>query len=259
MTKSLSTYCNKLKNDNKKALVTYITAGIKNWKEAIAVCIENGADIVEVGLPFSDPTMDGPIIAKASYKSIEDGSHTLELLSELSNQNFEKPLVVMTYFNVLYSHGLDLSIESCIDANITGLIIPDLSYEESNVLDSAIVNEDLAHVQLVSSTTSNERQKSITQNSEGFLYTIALKGITGQEVNFDSETIEFFKDIKEKSIQPSYCGIGIKTAEQAKVISRYCNGIIVGSSIVEKLMNTPDDLLDLGKFVKSLRDAIDGK
>ena len=90
MDKSLSSYCTSIKSDGKKALVTYITAGIDNWKEAIEVCVENGADVIEVGLPFSDPTMDGPIIAQASYKSIENGSHTLELLSELSNISFDK-------------------------------------------------------------------------------------------------------------------------------------------------------------------------
>ncbi len=257
LNKSLSNYCNEMKTSKHKAIVIYITAGIENWKEAIAVCIDNGADIIEIGLPFSDPTMDGPIIAQASYRSIENGSHTLELLAELSELKFKRPLVVMTYMNILYSHGLDLAIQSCNDANISGLIIPDLTYEESFLLDETLNDTDISHIQLISSTTNDVRKEEILDKSEGFLYTIALKGITGQEVSFDEEIIEFFKDIELNTIQPSYCGIGIRTAEQAKEISQYCDGIIVGSSIVAKLMNKPNDLDDIGKFVSDLRQAID--
>ena len=257
MGKSLSSYCSDLKASNKKALVIYITAGIKNWKEAIAICFENGADIVEVGLPFSDPTMDGPIIAQASYKSIEEGSHTLGLLDELNSTTYDKPIVVMTYFNVLLAHGLEISLEACLKANISGLIIPDLSFEATSVLDEAIGDKDIAHIQLVSSTTSDDRKTDIIKSSEGFLYTIALKGVTGQEVNFDVDTIKFFENVRENSAQPSYCGIGIKTSEQAKEISQYCDGVIVGSSIVKMLMEDPEDLKPVGEFVKSLRLAID--
>ena len=255
--KSLSSYCSQIKTQNKKALVTYITAGIKNWQEAIAICFENGADIVEVGLPFSDPTMDGPIIAKASYKSIENGSRTLELLESLEKQVFDKPLVVMTYANVLYAQKLSKSIEALKKANIKGLIIPDLTFEESHVLDNEIASSDIAHIQLVSSTTSEKRSDLIVKQSEGFVYTVALKGLTGQEVKFDDDTIAFFNKIKSESTQPSYCGIGIKNAEQAKHISEYCDGVIVGSSIVDLLMNDPDNLDAIAKFVKGLRLAID--
>ena len=255
--KSLSSYCSKIKSENRKALVTYVTAGIKNWQEAIVACFENGADIVEVGLPFSDPTMDGPIIAKASYKSIENGSRTLDLLESLEKLSFEKPLVVMTYANVLYSQKLSKAVEALNKANIKGLIVPDLTFEESHVLDNEIASSDIAHIQLVSSTTSARRLELIVKQSEGFVYTVALKGLTGQEVKFDDETISFFNKIRSESLQPSYCGIGIKNAEQAKHISAYCDGVIVGSSIVELLMNEPNNIDAIGKFVKSLRISID--
>lgn len=255
--KSLSKYCTDIKAKNRKALVTYVTAGIENWEQAIDVCFNNGADIVEVGLPFSDPTMDGPIIAKASYKSIENGSRTLDLLSILSEKKYDKPLVVMTYANVLYSQKLNVAVEALANANITGLIIPDLSFEESHVLDNEIASNDIAHIQLVSSTTSKKRSDLIIQQSEGFVYTVALKGLTGQEVKFDDKTIEFFKHVQAQAVQPSYCGIGIKNASQARQIAHYCDGVIVGSSIVELLLDKPSEIDAIGSFVKSLREAID--
>lgn len=255
--KSLSKYCSEIKTSGKKALVTYVTAGIQNWEQALDVCFENGADIVEVGLPFSDPTMDGPIIAQASHRSIANGSRTLDLLTTLSKKKYEKPIVVMTYMNVLYAHKIVNSIEALSNANVRGLIIPDLSFEESHILDNELALSDISHIQLVSSTTSPKRSDLILSRSEGFIYTVALKGLTGQEVKFDDDTISFFKQVQNQGAQPSYCGIGIRTADQARQISQYCDGIIVGSSIVELLMNDPSDVKAIGNFVKSLREAID--
>lgn len=255
--KSLTEFTLKLKQENKKSLVVYMTAGLPGWVDAIHAAQENGADIIEVGLPFSDPIMDGPIIANASAIALREGAKTLNLLNEIRTANFKDPIAVMTYTNVLYSHGLENMVDPLQQAGVSGLILPDLTFEQTDLVSDVLAQTDIALIQLIASTTSNERKKLIVQKSEGFLYCVAIKGITGQNIDLTDTYTEFIAPIKNLSPIPTYCGVGIRTPKDAKSLSQLSDGVIVGSSVVEIMVENSNAANKVGEFVKELRDAID--
>lgn len=257
--KSLTQFTSDRKASNKKTLVTYITAGLPGWLDAVHACYENGADIVEIGLPFSDPIMDGPVIAHASALALKEGAHTLDLLETISQETFAGPCAVMTYTNVLYVHGVKEIVTALSDANITGLILPDLTFEQSNLFSDALIDSDISLIQLVSSTTNARRRADIMKSCEGFLYCVAIKGITGQNIDLASIFTNFIGDIQRESPVPTYCGVGVRTPSDAAALSSLSDGVIVGTSLVEKMIDQPHGAKDVAALVRDIRDAIDAK
>ncbi len=255
--KSLTQFTTDRKNNNKKTLVTYITAGLPGWVDAVHAACDAGADIVEIGLPFSDPIMDGPVIAHASALALQGGAKTLDLLETIAKENFAAPIAVMTYTNILYVHGVSNIVAKLSDANVTGLILPDLTFEQSTLFSDALKDTDISLVQLVASTTGERRRAEIISACEGFLYCIAIKGITGQNVDLESSFTDFIVDIQKSSTIPTYCGVGVRTPDDAHALARLSDGVIVGTSIVEKMIDQPHSANDVGKFVAELRAAID--
>lgn len=257
MTKSLTNFTIKRKSEGKKTLVAYMTAGLPGWIDAIHACQENGADIIEIGLPFSDPIMDGPVIAQASAIALKNGAKTLKLLEEIQNANFIEPVAVMTYTNVLYSHGVQEIIPILQAAKISGLILPDLTFEQSELFSNVLDGTDISLIQLVSSTTDEVRKKQILEATQGFLYCVAIKGITGQNVDLASSYTNFIEPIRNQCPVPTYCGVGIRTPEDAAALSSLADGVIVGTSLVEKMINQPDGPTNVGILIKQMRDSID--
>ena len=255
--KSLSQYTTDLKAKNQKSLVAYITAGLEGWVDAIHAAMANGADLVEIGLPFSDPIMDGPVISKASATALENGAKTLDLLKIIQGETFAKPIAIMTYTNVLYSHGLKDVLEPISSAGVTGLILPDLTFEASHEFQKTLGETDIALIQLVASTTNTKRRDQIIKNSEGFVYCVAIKGITGQDVELSSTYTEFISPIRQASQLPVYCGVGIRTPADAANLASLSDGVIVGTTLVEKLMNDKNPVESIGRYVGELRQAID--
>lgn len=255
--KSLTQFTTERKKNHEKTLVTYITAGLPGWVDAIHAACENGADIVEIGLPFSDPIMDGPIIAEASARALAGGAKTLDLLEVISNEKFSQPIAIMTYTNVLYVHGVKEIVSELAKDGVTGLILPDLTFEQSGMFSDVLANTDISLIQLVASTTDVARRDHILAASEGFLYCIAIKGITGQNVDIAHSFNGFISEIQSLSSVPTYCGVGIRTPDDARVLSQLCDGVIVGTSIVEKMIDNSHAASDIGVLVQSLREAID--
>jgi tryptophan synthase alpha chain len=251
--KSLTRYTKDLQAKNKKALVTYVTAGMPKWIECIHACIDSGADIVEVGLPFSDPIMDGPVISRASAYALSHGAQTLKLLDELEQQEFAAPLAVMTYANVLYSHSIDKIIPQIEQCGVSGLIVPDVTFEQRDLIASCTDSTDVALIPLVSSTTLDSRRADIIESAEGFLYCVAIKGITGESHVIDRD---FISEVADQSALPAYCGVGVRSAADAQSIVDVCEGVIVGTSVVEKMFEDKSVEL-IGEFVSILRNAID--
>lgn len=255
--KSLSQITSTRKASNQKSLVTYITAGLPGWVDAVHACCENGADIIEIGLPFSDPIMDGPVIAQASALALKAGTKTQNLLSTLEKESFSKPYAVMTYTNVLYAHGVKPIIEMLETAGVSGLILPDLTYEQSQLFSDALGSSDISLVQLISSTTGDERKEKIMKICEGFLYCVAIKGITGQNVDLAGVFTEFIGGIVSASPLPTYCGVGVRTPDDAAALAGISDGVIVGTSLVEKMIDNKNCAADVGKLVGEIRSAID--
>lgn len=255
--KSLTNFTVARKKEGKKTLVVYVTAGLPSWTDVIRAAYDNGADIVEVGLPFSDPIMDGPVIAEASYKSLQAGSKTFDLLKVLSQQELKQPCAVMTYANVLTVHGIDRTLDALSSAQVSGLIIPDLTFEQSSLFSDALTTTDIALVELVASTTTQERRERILKASEGFVYCVAIKGVTGQQVNFTDELSDFVSSVAQQSPIPTLCGVGIRSPLDAHDLSHICDGVIVGTAVVEKMMNSDDPARDVGELVATLRRGID--
>ncbi len=254
MTFSLENYCIEKKNNSEKVLVAYVTAGLPKWVECIDSCIAAGADIIEVGLPFSDPIMDGPVIARASAKALESGSKTSDLLKQLEEKEFSVPLVVMTYSNVIYSHRVAEIVEDLARANIKGLIIPDIPLENRGIFLDEINKKGIAFIPLISSTTGEDRKAKIAESAQGFLYCVAIKGVTGQNEKID---IGFIKSLEKYSKLARYCGVGIRNEHDARDVISDCDGVIVGTAIVQKMLDSDDPVSGVAEVVSSIRKAID--
>lgn len=246
---------------NGKAFVGFVTAGDPNLEISEQIMInmaKAGCDLIEIGIPFSDPIAEGPVIQEANLRSLGQGTTTdkvFELTKKVSAQ-IDIPLVYMTYLNVLFKYGYDKFLQKAKDAGISGVIIPDMPYEEKDELQSVAKIYGIEVVSLVA-PTSEDRIKMIATNAEGFVYTVSSLGVTGtrSEIKTDLESIT--KAIKEATSIPVAIGFGINTPEQAKKYSALADGVIVGSAIVKIIekygVDAPSHVYD---YVKSMKDAI---
>lgn len=246
---------------NGKAFIGFITAGDPNLdttKEIIKKMAEAGCSLVEIGIPFSDPIAEGPVIQNANIRALKNNVTTddvFQMVSELQKE-VDIPMVFMTYLNVLFKYGYERFLQNASDAGICGVIIPDMPFEEKNELQSVAKNYGIEVVSLIA-PTSEDRIKMIASEAEGFVYTVSSLGVTGvrSEIKTDLESIT--KAIKEATDTPVAIGFGISTPEQAKKYSQIADGVIVGSAIVKIIAehgeNAPQKVYD---YVKSMTDAI---
>ena len=245
----------------RKALIGYVTVGYPSLEATLKVVpllAESGCDVVELGIPFSDPLADGVTIQKASFQALQNGI-TPEVCLETARKLREKvtiPLVFMTYFNPVLSYGLEKFCAACNQAGIDGLIIPDLPPEEGEKLEqsSRSCNLDLAY--LLAPTSTEERIKLVADRSRGFIYLVSVTGVTGARAGLPLDLAEFVARVRQVARQPLCVGFGISTPAQAKEVARIADGIIVGSRIIQ-LMESDNTLATVGDFVKSLRRALD--
>lgn len=253
----------KIKNafERGKAFIGFVTAGDPDLEVSEKIMLsmtKAGCDLIEIGIPFSDPIAEGPVIQEANIRSLSQGTTTdkvFDLTKKVSAQ-VDIPLVYMTYLNVLFKYGYDKFLQKAKNAGISGVIIPDLPYEEKEELQSVAVNYDIDVISLIA-PTSEDRIKMIASEAKGFVYTVSSLGVTGtrSEIKTDLESIT--KAIKEVTDTPVAIGFGINTPEQAKKYSHIADGVIVGSAIVKIIaehgINSPEKVYD---YVKSMKDAI---
>jgi tryptophan synthase alpha chain len=250
-----------LRHRREKALITFVTAGDPDMATTEALVLEmiaQGADLVELGVPFSDPMAEGPIIQAASARALEAGA-TLPGIFDLVTRLREKtqtPLLLMMYLNCILHYGKDRFFEACARVGIDGVIVPDLPYGEQ----VEISGEARAHrVHLISlvAPTSRDRIDAIAQNSEGFLYCVSSLGVTGTRAGFATDFDAFFGEIQRHATVPTAVGFGISTPEQAKALAKYAEGVIVGSAVVDLVAkHGTGAAAPVGAFVKALKDAI---
>ncbi len=248
--------------NGKKALITFVTAGDPSLEETenlVLSMLDAGADIVELGVPFSDPIAEGKTIQNASKRSL-DNKTTLVKIFELVGKLREKtqsPLLLMMYLNSIFAFGTERFFIMCKDKGIDGVIVPDMPYEEKDEIEEQAKKYDIHCIRLVA-PSSNERIKMIADGAGGFLYCISSLGVTGTRSSYSTDFKTFFTEIKKHAKIPCAVGFGISDSKQAKEMSGYCDGVIIGSKIVEIIEKEKENAQKcVYDFIKSIRMALD--
>lgn len=257
----------KLEQNSKKALIPYITAGDSNKSITVPLMhrmVESGADIIELGIPFSDPMADGPTIQLACERALVH--HTsmndiIEMVKEFRQSNSETPIVLMGYLNPVEAFGYENFAMAAADVGIDGLLTVDLPPEESDQMAKILAKYEIDPIFLLSPTTTPERIERIVNAGSGYLYYVSLKGVTGSSILNVDEVSAKVAEIKNYTKLPLAVGFGIKDADSASSISNVSDGVIVGSAIVKIIENNIDDadtILDqIGALLVSMREAMD--
>jgi tryptophan synthase alpha chain len=235
------------------AVVGFMTAGFpdKAGFRASLASIASAADVVEIGIPFTDPMADGMTIQRASRASLEGGFTLPWLLAELEamRPRPQAPLLLMSYLNPLLAYGLDRLAGAAAKAGVAGFIIPDLPYEESAEMRTALDSHGLALVQMVTPVTPPERLKMLCEASQGFVYAVTMTGTTGKSVAVPEDVLAYMDRVRAVSPVPVCAGFGIRSAEQVARMQGHVDGVVVGSALVEVLERREDP----AAFIKSLR------
>lgn len=246
---------------NGKAFIPFITCGDPDLETTAAIVKEmaaNGADIIELGIPFSDPTAEGPVIQEANIRALDGGVTTdriFDLVRELRRE-VSTPMVFMTYANVVFSYGSERFISICKEIGIDGLILPDIPYEEKNEFLPICKKYGVELVSLIA-PTSNERAAMIAREADGFIYLVSSLGVTGVRREITTDIGSIVKMIKENADIPCAVGFGISTPEQAARMAALSDGVIVGSAIIKLVAEHGKEAPRyVGEYVKKMKDAI---
>ncbi|MEM6811252.1 MAG: tryptophan synthase subunit alpha [Pseudomonadota bacterium] len=254
-----------LKGENKKALITFITAGDPNEEKSLSVLKslpKAGADLIEIGMPFTDPMADGPAIQEAGIRALDAGmslEKLLKMVTEFRDSDDETPVILMGYFNPIYKYGRGKFVKDAKEAGVDGLIIVDLPPEEDQELREPAKLVDLQFIKLLTPTTKKERLDKVLANASGFLYYVSITGVTGTKSADTDAVSQHIQEIKGKTDLPIAIGFGIKTPEDANTMSVIADGIVVGSAIVENIKQNQDDsdlVPIIEKQVSALKSAI---
>ncbi|MCK5780353.1 MAG: tryptophan synthase subunit alpha [Psychrilyobacter sp.] len=240
-----------------KALITYITAGdpsLEKTEELVYAMEKGGANIVELGIPYSDPIADGPVIQAADERSLENGTTIEKIFNtvEKIRENTEIPLVFLVYFNTIFKFGTEKFIKRCKSSGVDGLIIPDLPLEERNEISEFLVDDSVALIPLVA-PNSKGRLGKIVEGGDGFVYCISSFGVTGVRDSFDVDLKSFLSDVRKATNLPLAVGFGISNKEDVQDIHKVADGAIVGSAIVKLVHETNGNLKIIGEKVRELR------
>lgn len=246
---------------NGKAFIPFITCGdpdLGTTAKIVREAVANGADLIELGIPFSDPTAEGPVIQEANVRALAGGVTTdkvFDLVKDL-RKDVTIPLVFMTYANVVFSYGIDRFAEKCKEVGIDGIILPDIPYEEKDEFDPTFAKYDVDLISMIA-PTSADRVAMIAKESKGFLYIVSSLGVTGVRSEITTDIASIVKVVRENTDTPCAIGFGISKPEQAKKMADIADGAIVGSAIIRILAQYGTEAPKyVGEYVKSMKDAI---
>lgn len=246
---------------NGKAFIPFITCGdpdLETTEAAIRAAVKNGADLIELGIPFSDPTAEGPVIQGANLRALNGGITTDKIFQFVRGlrKDLSTPMVFMTYANVVFSYGAKEFISTCKEIGIDGLILPDLPYEEKEEFLPFCHEYGVDLISLIAPTSEN-RIAMIAREAEGFLYIVSSLGVTGTRSEIKTDLAAIVKVVRENTNIPCAIGFGISTPDQAKKMAALSDGAIVGSAIIKLLEQYGQDAPEyIGAYVKSMKDAI---
>lgn len=246
---------------NGKAFIPFITCGdpdLETTAAAIRAAVANGADLIELGIPFSDPTAEGPVIQGANVRALRGGITTDKIFAFVKElrQDINIPLVFMTYANVVFSYGAKRFLSTCRDVGMDGLILPDLPFEEKGEFIEDCHEYGVDLISLIAPTSEN-RIAMIAKEAEGFLYIVSSLGVTGTRSEIKTDLASIMKVVRQHTDIPCAIGFGISTPEQAKKMADISDGAIVGSAIIKLLEKYGKEAPSyIGEYVKSMKDAI---
>ncbi len=255
----------RLKKEKKKAFMPYITAGdpdIGTTKRIVSALAKAGADVIELGIPFSDPLADGPTIQRAVQRSLKAGCTVRKVLNMVKDlrRSVSTPIVFMTYYNIVFNYGIEHFIKDAKKCGADGIIVPDLPMEESDQMKRFADKEDFYLVLLAAPTTPVERFRKISRVSRGFIYYVSLTGVTGAREQLSKQLKSDVRKIKKVTAKPVCVGFGISRPAQARDIAGVSDGVIVGSAIIKVLEKSLPDksraVARIGSFAKSIADAV---
>ncbi|MBE9502658.1 MAG: tryptophan synthase subunit alpha [Proteobacteria bacterium] len=254
----------KLESKDEKALITYIMAGdpsLKVTEDLIYAVEEAGADIIELGIPFSDPLADGPVIQRASERALASGT-TVEKVFDMVQQvrkDSQLPIVIMTYYNIIFKYGELRFLQDAEKCGVDGLIIPDLPPDEGEYITQAAQKHNIDLTFLLSPTSSDKRISLISKKSRGFIYYVSLTGVTGIRTKLSESIAPMINKIKTVTNKPVAVGFGISNTEQAGQVSTYADGVVIGSAIVkliEESSSAGERITAVKKLVNDLKMGI---
>lgn len=249
--------------EDHKAFVAYVTVGYPSmWAtlQAVPLLAECGCDIIELGIPFSDPLADGTTIQKSSFQALQNGvtpQTCLETAQKLRLKT-DIPLVFMSYYNPIFHYGVENFCAQCEKYGVDGLIIPDLPPEEGAELQDSTQKHGLDLIYLLAPTSTDERTRLVTERSSGFIYLVSVTGVTGARTELPHELSSFVQRVKQATAKPLCVGFGISTPEQASQVAQIADGVIIGSRIIQ-LLESGISLDSLKNFATELRATLDQK
>lgn len=261
---SVSDCFKSLKSRSQCALIPFITAGdpdLKTTAEALRVLDKSGADMIELGVPYSDPLADGPTIQAAATRALQKGvrwDNVLEMIKDVAPQ-LKAPLILFTYYNPILNRGIEAFLKEIAEAGVQGLVVPDLPLEEAESLLKPAAVIGIEVILLVAPTSPKERIEAIAHQSQGFIYLVSVTGVTGMRTQIESRVQDILQQMRTVTNKPIGVGFGISEPEQAKQVKDWgADAVIVGSAVVKRLAEgTPaEGLAAIGEFCQSLKAAI---
>jgi len=249
-----------LKRQRKKAFIAFIMAGdpsLSITKKLMLELDEKGASIIELGVPFSDPLADGPVIQKSSQRGLKAGANLDRVFNLVRNARLEikTPIVFLIYYNLIFHYGIEKFVKHSVEAGIDGVVVPDLPPEESKELRVLAKKYNLSVIHLLAPTSSSNRIKKINNASTGFIYYVSITGTTGARKKLPKELFDSLRKVKKLTKKPICVGFGISNREQVKEIQKIADGVIVGSAIIkviEENVGKKDIVEKVGRFVGKL-------
>ncbi|MCR5735187.1 MAG: tryptophan synthase subunit alpha [Lachnospiraceae bacterium] len=249
--------------ENGKAFIPFITCGdpdLETTKKCVREAVKNGADLIELGIPFSDPTAEGPVIQEANERALKGGVTTDLIFQAVKELRVTEtvPMVFMTYVNVVFSYGAERFISACRDIGIDGIILPDLPYEEKDEFLPLCKKYDVDLISMIA-PTSEKRISMIAGEAEGFLYIVSSLGVTGTRTEITTDLRSIISVVRQNTDIPCAIGFGISAPDQARKMSELADGVIVGSAIVRLIAEHKTEApLHVGAFVREMKDAVRG-
>ena len=249
-----------VKSENRPALVPYLTVGYPSIKLSAEIALKtlvSGADMLELGIPFSDPIADGPTIQKTGFKALENGvslSVCMDVLTNIRKENNDSPIIFMGYFNPFFQYGLERFMGDASDRGLDGLIIPDLPMEESVVISEQCRKNGIHHIPLLAPTSTKERIKSSCEQAGGFIYCVSLTGVTGARDGLSKGVENLVERIRVHTNLPVLVGFGVSQKKDVEMISKFADGAVVGSAFLDHIANSSEgsEISSAGEFIESI-------